>query len=344
MLFALPSPAQADSPGDVLDPGLTARELSAIRQALVRETNPNHLVGFASTLSPQYPAAASLLFAKSALIELRPGAKQDALAQSAALATQKLAALIDRASGGAWSGARTVQWIAQPLDAGAAVGALINAATGWADASHAMQRLCPPAIHWPRFERMRAAADGSEAFGRLRARGIPDLNDLTCAAALALAQPIDAVTAQHAPLAARLQGLGFAEAYPLTAGPTLTARADDFRKAALWSASSQTPLRAALLAARRAELDRLANGDPAVEHEVKRAASDLVVDPSASLDDVPPEVRALARALVLEVAPDVRLLDPIAARAVLRPCPPPREPNPDRLRWVETQHREAARA
>ena len=318
----------------MLDPGLTARELSAIRHALRRESNPNHLVGFASALSPEHPVAASLLYAKSALLEQRPRVKREALRESAALAAQKLAALIDRASGGAWSGARAIEWIAEPLDAGAAFGSLINNATGWTDVSHTLQRLSPPPMHWPRFDRLRAAADGAEAFARLRSQGgVPDPNDLTYAAALALAQP---TAAQHVPLAARLQSLGFADAYPLTTGANLTARAEDFRRAAL----SGLPIRTALLSQRRRELDALARGSPAAEYEVKRAASDLIVDPTAELEDVASEIRTLARSLILEIAPDVRLLDPIGARMVLRPGPRTAE-NPDRARWVDVQHREA---
>ena len=324
----------------MLDPGLTTRELSAIRHALRRESNPNHLVGFASALSPEYPVAASLLYAKSALLEQRPRVKREALRESAALAAQKLAALIDRASGGAWSGARAIEWIAEPLDAGAAFGSLIKSETGWTDVSHALQRLSPPPMRWPRFERLRAAADGAEAFARLRSQGVPDPNDLTYAAALAVAQPVGVQAARHVPLAARLQELGFADAYPLTAGPSFAARADDFRRAAVSTPTTGIPIRTALLHARRAELDALTRGSPAAEHEVKRAASDLVVDPAAGLEDVPSEIRTLARSLILEVAPDVRLLDPIAARMVLRPGPRTAE-NPDRARWVDVQHREA---
>lgn len=48
-----------------LDPGLTKEDHDAVRYALELETNPRHLVGFASTLEPCFPVSASLLRAKA---------------------------------------------------------------------------------------------------------------------------------------------------------------------------------------------------------------------------------------------------------------------------------------
>ena len=50
---------------------MTPDEAAAIRFALLHETNPNHLIGFASALSPEHAVAASLLFARAQLIERR---------------------------------------------------------------------------------------------------------------------------------------------------------------------------------------------------------------------------------------------------------------------------------
>lgn len=68
----LPDPSELRVPhSKALDPGLTERELSALRFALLDEINPKHLGGFASTFEPDYPIAASLLRAKEALVARR---------------------------------------------------------------------------------------------------------------------------------------------------------------------------------------------------------------------------------------------------------------------------------
>lgn len=53
--------------GPVLDDGLLQEEGEAVIQALRDNRDPKHLSGFASTLSPEFPVAASLLRAKSEL-------------------------------------------------------------------------------------------------------------------------------------------------------------------------------------------------------------------------------------------------------------------------------------
>ena len=315
------------------DPGLSQSELFAIRRALAVETNPNHLVGFASSLSPEHPAAASLLFAKSALLELRPRAKQEALAKSARHAAERLSALVDRASGGVWSGEKALRWIATPVDTGSALANLVLSETDWADAAEALRRASPPPLPWFRFDRLRAAADAAEAFAALRGRRDAYL---PLSAALALAQPLDDGESRQYPLAARLQALGFPDAYPLTSGQDLATRAADFQHAALVSSQTRLPIRLVLLARRRAAI---ANAQ--IETAARQATSDLVIDPSASLEDVPPAARDLARALLLEVGPDIRVIDPAAARMVFRPSLAV-PPTGDRQRWLRVFHREAA--
>lgn len=60
--------------GPMLDDGLLREEGEAILQALRESRDPKHLSGFASTLSPDFPVAASLLRAKSELcLQLRSG-------------------------------------------------------------------------------------------------------------------------------------------------------------------------------------------------------------------------------------------------------------------------------
>ena len=336
-----------------LDPGLTGPELFAVRRALVHERNPNHLVGFASSLSPQHPIAASLLYARSALLEMRPRARQEELAADGRAAAERLASLLERASGGAWSGDAAVQWIATPIDAGASLSALCDE-TGWCDAGAAFAAISPPPVPWPRFERLRAAAEAAQTFAAMRSHGAYD--PMLLEACLALTQPLDLATAplgaraqspplgaRATPLAATLQSLGFHEAYPLTRGGHVGERAADFLRAAGLAKKTNVPLRVMLLLARRADLEqaapRLRSSLPALEEEVRRAAGELVVNPGAEVQAAP-EVVLLARGLVTEVGPDVRVIDPMGCRVALGSAAP-RAPCPDRARWVHVHHREA---
>ena len=53
------------------DPGMTPPELTALRQALRTEYNPNHLFGFASAMAPDHCVSASLLHARATVLEMR---------------------------------------------------------------------------------------------------------------------------------------------------------------------------------------------------------------------------------------------------------------------------------
>lgn len=64
-----PPPTLRQASTHQLDRGLLAEELGAIEHALAKENEPKHLTGFASTLSPSFPIAASLLHAKAKLVE-----------------------------------------------------------------------------------------------------------------------------------------------------------------------------------------------------------------------------------------------------------------------------------
>lgn len=62
----------ASSPIDApasLDAGMSSGEIDAVRYALAREHDAGNLRAFAGTLAPDFPAAASLLFAKATLID-----------------------------------------------------------------------------------------------------------------------------------------------------------------------------------------------------------------------------------------------------------------------------------
>ena len=72
------------------DPAMTNAEAAAFRDAIMGETIPSHLFGFASALAPDHCAAASLLHARGALLEQRRMMSGDTLAQLL-LALQKLA-------------------------------------------------------------------------------------------------------------------------------------------------------------------------------------------------------------------------------------------------------------
>ena len=72
------------------DPSMSHAEAMAFRDAIVSETIPSHLFGFASALAPDHCAAASLLHARGTLLEQRHMMNGRALAQLL-LALQKLA-------------------------------------------------------------------------------------------------------------------------------------------------------------------------------------------------------------------------------------------------------------
>jgi len=57
--FAVPVPVP------VLDAGLSPSEVEAVTYALSREGQPENLLGFASTMEPAFPLAASLLRARA---------------------------------------------------------------------------------------------------------------------------------------------------------------------------------------------------------------------------------------------------------------------------------------
>lgn len=78
------APPEASAPSRVagtsspLDPTLTEEEVEAVRQALVTDRNPKHLGGFAVTLEPDFPIAASLLRAKAMLCDYASHGKRAA--------------------------------------------------------------------------------------------------------------------------------------------------------------------------------------------------------------------------------------------------------------------------
>lgn len=71
------SPARGDEQKR-WDPGLTAPEAWSIERAISVEDEPNHLRGFATTLEPFFPVAASALRRRSVEVErTRPGYRSD---------------------------------------------------------------------------------------------------------------------------------------------------------------------------------------------------------------------------------------------------------------------------
>lgn len=332
--------------GQVITPfdlGLSGADLAAIRMALRGEMNPNHLVGFASALAADHPVSASLLYARGALLEQRPRVKQDELAKDGSHAAERLRDLVDRATSQRWSGQSAIRWISEtPLDVGQNLDALIRMETGerWADVCEGLQRVSPTPARWPRLDRLSTAAEGAAAFEH--ALGT---NQLCYECALALAQPVPPAMRDYYPTAAALQAFGFHELYPRTRGADILARATDFAHAVTLADRLGIAPWAGLLLQRRAELDGLIYGNvltlEQAEREVRRAASDLVVSPQADLGDVPIEVVLLARSLVIEIGPDVRVVDPMAARIALRPLPPS-EARDDRHLWTRTYIKDAA--
>lgn len=346
--FEPPTGTQQIHTGQILTPfdhGLSNADLSAIRMALTSEMNPNHLIGFASTLSADHPVSASLLYARSALLEQRPRGNRDALIHDANHAAERLRELIDRVTRRQWSGANALQWISEtPIDAGKNLAALVNMETSgaWRETCHGLEHICrAKAQRWPRLDRLLTAADGAASYAQTTspqsASRLGELGRLSYECALALAQPVPLTAKHQYPTAAALQAFGFHEMYPRTRGQNVLARATDFAHAVATADRLGTLPWVTLLLQRRTELDALVYGKAMTfndsERELRRAASDLVVDPQADLSNLPAEVALLARALVIEIGPDLRVIDPAAARMALRPLPlEPR--SPDRQRWL----------
>lgn len=84
-----PPPGYEEPIPPALDGGLQPEELRTLRQALIAEENPRHLRGFAHTMTPALPIAASLLHAKANLLDgqtVRAKASHMQIAQAAAQA------------------------------------------------------------------------------------------------------------------------------------------------------------------------------------------------------------------------------------------------------------------
>ena len=355
LLPSLPPPSQgipaSAYAGQVITPfdfGLSSADLAAIRMALATEMDPNHLVGFASTLAGDHPVSASLLFARAELLEQRPRARRDAMMADGNHAADRLRELVDRITGRKWSGTNTTRWISEvPIDVGRNLSELVRveAPDHWPDVGQSFQRVSPAALRWPRLDRLTAAAEGAEAFQRSTHDG--QITPLHYESALALAQPVPMTMRAQYPTACALQGFGFHELYPRTRGGTVLERATDFAHAVVQGHRLGLAPWVSLLIRLRMELDALVYGGAlkteAAERNVRQVASDLIVNPRADLGDVAPEVARLARSLVIEIGPDIRVVDPMAARIALRPIPlEPR--SPDRQRWTANYHKGAALA
>jgi hypothetical protein len=243
------------------------------------------------------------------------------------------------------AGADTVRWITQPLDVRSNLEHATFEAAGsaWPEAVAMWQKISPPPLLWPRLERMKAAA---EAVTTLRSGSLRRPQDeMTRDAAMALLAPLGAAS-RSGPT---LQRLGFHELYPCTRGRTLGERALDFMNAA--RAARGMSVADALLLRRRSELEDLARrarvSMARLQEAARRAASDLVVDPGALFPDLYPEAVNLARCIVEEVGPGIRILRPSATRLALRgqvsaQSRDYQEHTAERTRWVEWHERAQA--
>lgn len=315
----------------LFDPSLSDPERAAARNALLHETNPNPLIGFAGALGPSAPALASLLFASAQLLELREPDRQVAATTDAQQAAMELCRLIEARSQGALRCQDLLQALCTPsLDSAAGLHAVVHAGSlgQWTDVAERVRTLAPPVLPWPRLERMKAALLGSRA---LHSAGTAAEQE----AALALTGP----GVHGLPLAETLQSLGFRDELVRTRGGTLRDRAADLLSAADEARARGQAIRHVLVRRRALEAGR-ASAEGLVL--AGRAASDLVLDPSASLHDLPEPVGALARSVVEEVAPGVRIVDPGSARvAGLGRIRDPRD-EAERARWVRWYGRRGA--
>ena len=304
---------RAVRPANALD----ASSLFAVRRALSTERNPNHLIGFASVMSPTYPTIASLLYARAKLLQLRSRTYQNELANDAKEASAELVRILNDAG---FPGKQCIEWLSEPPIDTAAF--LARATRWWPEVASAWREITPSPTPWPRLDRMRAAAEAA-----CQCRGGTTDEISNCIANAIVRRPHEDST----PLETSLRDGGFLDAYGMTRGRNLRERVQDFMLARRTAREQGYTALDALIQRRRAEL-------PAhLEHEVRKTAGSLVIDPASPVQDLPVPVTNLARAVVREIGPNIRIVDPDAARLAFTMAPPaePRDVLDERRRWID---------
>lgn len=302
---------------------LSEMEAFAVRRALSSERNPNHLIGFASVMSPTYPTIASLLYARAKLLQLRSRTYQNELASDAKEASAELVRILNDAG---FPGKQCIEWLSEPPINTAAF--LARATRWWPEVASAWRDVTPAPVSWPRLDRMRAAAETANEMRDFRLAQGPAsrARSLDIANAIILRPHEDS-----SPLETSLREGGFIDAYSMTRGRNLRERVQDFMLARRKAREQGYTALDALIQRRRAELPSH------LEHEVRKTAGSLVIDPASPVQDLPTPVTNLARAVVREVGPNIRIVDPDAARLAFTTTPPaePRDVLDERRRWID---------
>lgn len=258
--------------------GAAASQAWPARTALLTEENPDHLIGLASCIAD--PAVASLLYARARLLTLRHRANEVDLQREVGRACARLAARVEEASRGLLSRQVVATKLAERLTPARDLAAQTLAAGLDEAVAQSWTAIAPAEVQWPRYDRMRFL----ERF------------------ALRQASPSDLVTVNAVLLMPEedLRCVCLADVDGRDAWRREIASGEHEAKRAGGSLFNQ-------LLRRRA---REAMMNPARAQKVISDLSALAIDPARAAEP-------LARGLMVEVAPDVRVVDAASLRAIL---------------------------
>ena len=293
------------------DEGLTPEESTVMLHALRCEDNPRHLSGLASSFAPFFPIAASLLLARSNLLDLRAIGTRSRLARANGAAAAHVVDVAHARFGLPRS--ELLRQLLRPHEPPA--GDLAIAARSLSDPAWRSVVWSPitPKEPWALRHRLRAMRDAARASGG--------------AAAIAAATPLGG---PGGPEADRARRASFADLYGRTRGRTFDERAADHAQAMQANGTDDSSTWRALLARRLAEVDAWSRANGAiptevVQDEVRRAVWTICSEPETlegepeTLLFYPPEIVALARCLVREVGWGVWIVDPTSLALALPP-------------------------
>ena len=292
------------------DEGLTPEESALVLHALRHEDNPRHLSGLASSFAPFFPIAASLLLARSNLLDVRAIGTRARLSHANGAAASYVVGAASRRFG--IPREELQRQLLRPHEPPAGDLALTMESLvdpGWRSVAWSSKT---PREPWALRHRLRAVRDATRTSGG--------------AAAIAAVTPLggpggpDVDAIRHASLT---------DLYGITRGRTFEERTADHAQA-MRESGPDGNTRSAILARRLAEVNAWSRANPTapkevLQDEVRRAVWTICSEPETlegepeTLLFFPPEIVALARCLVREVGWGVWIADPTSLAIALPP-------------------------